>query len=613
VHFLDYAIIIFYIVALVFIGLMAKKKAEKGIDAFFLGERKISWWMLGVSGMASNVDITGTMINTALVYMLGVSGMLVEIRGGVVLILAIFMIFMGKWNRRSGAMTVGHWMEFRFGKDSQARWARGISAVGALVLSIGMVAYFTIGSGKFVATLLDLHDFMGLPGHIWGALLMIVLSLVYTISSGFLGVVYTEIFQSGFILVGIICVCTIAFISYSLPDSFTLSIPLADGTMGAMAVTKSQWSQIMPPWHMNFPEGSEYYSLNLFAVAIMFYVFKAMVEGMGGPNGYMAQRYFAAKSDRDADLMSLIWTLFLSLRWPFTVALAMMGVYYAQHIGPINDPEQVLPLVIKNMIPLGLKGLMISAFLAAGMSTFEATINAGAAYWVKDIYQAFISPNASEKKLVSHSRWSSLLIVVFGLILTIFIKSINEIWGWMMMSISIGILVPLMVRWYWWRLNGFGFSMGTVLGMAASILAAIFYPEATPAVSFCLVGIVSFAATIIFSLLTPPTSPEILENFFVKTRPFGFWNPVRNKLSPLLVKDIKDENKMDILSTVLAVPWQLFLFITGMVFMMKDWAVFGKSLFALILLTVGLYFLWYRRVISKVEERGQEKEAVPAL
>src|SRR6056297_94847 len=98
---LDYVIVVVYLLSLIGIGLYLQRKAGESIDSFFLGDNDIPWWALGASGMASNLDVSGTMIIAALIYAMGVQGFYIEIRGGVVLLLAFFMIFMGKWNRRA--------------------------------------------------------------------------------------------------------------------------------------------------------------------------------------------------------------------------------------------------------------------------------------------------------------------------------------------------------------------------------------------------------------------------------------------------------------------------------------------------------------------------------
>ncbi len=178
----DLIIVIIYLLAIVIIGLLMQKKASQGIDSYFLGNRKLPWWVLGASGMASNTDIAGTMINTAFIYALGTKGFFIEIRGGVTLIMAFLMVFMGKWNRRSQVMTQAEWMHFRFGTGKEGDFARIISAIAAIVMTVAMVTYFVIGAGKFVG------EFLGIE-PIYASLLMVVLAMIYTVASGLYGVV----------------------------------------------------------------------------------------------------------------------------------------------------------------------------------------------------------------------------------------------------------------------------------------------------------------------------------------------------------------------------------------------------------------------------------------
>ena len=152
-HPVDYGIIILYLGVLIGIGLFLQRRAAGSIDSFFLGNNRIPWWALGASGMASNLDVSGTMIIAALVYAIGVQGFYIEIRGGVVLVMAFFMIFMGKWNRRANVMTTAEWMQFRFGRGRQGNAARILAAVANLVFAIWMVTYFAQGAGIFLGKL----------------------------------------------------------------------------------------------------------------------------------------------------------------------------------------------------------------------------------------------------------------------------------------------------------------------------------------------------------------------------------------------------------------------------------------------------------------------------
>jgi len=179
-QFWDYVILVTYLSAMVTIGLLLQRRASKGIDSYFLGNRKLPWWVLGASGMASNLDVTGTMINTAWIFALGATGFFIEIRGGVALILAFLMIFMGKWNRRARVMTLAEWMTFRFGKGREGDSARILAAVSSIVMTIAMITYFAVGSGIFIGELLGIPSF-------WAASIMIVLAMIYTVASGLYG------------------------------------------------------------------------------------------------------------------------------------------------------------------------------------------------------------------------------------------------------------------------------------------------------------------------------------------------------------------------------------------------------------------------------------------
>ena len=111
------------------------------MESYFIAGRKLPWWALGISGMASWLDITGTMIIVSFLFMLGPRGLFIEFRGGAVLPLAFMLVFAGKWHRRSGCMTGAEWMLFRFGKGFGGQFARIAQAFSVVMLTIGMLAY----------------------------------------------------------------------------------------------------------------------------------------------------------------------------------------------------------------------------------------------------------------------------------------------------------------------------------------------------------------------------------------------------------------------------------------------------------------------------------------
>ncbi|MCK4578309.1 MAG: sodium:solute symporter [Candidatus Marinimicrobia bacterium] len=594
---IDYTIITVYLTAIVAIGLWLRKSAAGGIDAYFLGNRRLPWWVLGSSGMASNLDISGTMIIVALVYALGTKGFYIEIRGGVTLIMAFLMVYMGKWNRRSAVMTQAEWMKLRFGGGHQGQTARLISAIGQIIMTVAMVTYFALGGGKFLDTFLGIENYLGLPSEFWAATLLMVLAMTYTVTSGLYGVVWTDVFQ-GFFILAAIAYMAVTALAITLPETFAVSLPMFDGTFQRFQTTFAEWTSIAPRLSLDIDAGSQYSIYNLFGVAIFFYMFKVVVEGAGGTGNYMLQRYFAAKNDREAGLLSVFWVFLLSFRWIFIGAIAVIGVSLGT---AVSDPELVLPMVVESL-PVGIKGFLIAGLMAAAMSTFDSTVNAGAAYWVKDVYQLYIKKDASERQLMWQGYGASIVIVLFGLALTLLFKNINSIWGWITMSIGSGLIVPLLLRWYWSRMNGYGFGIGVVAGMSTAIIFKLLAPaEATEYSMFIATVVVSTLATVIGSYMTRPTEEETLAGFYRVTRPFGSWGRFKARLTETQQHAIDSENRRDIISILMAVPWQIVFFLFMMNLVYKTWgniALLG-TLFAV--LSVGLYYTWYRHLSKEVK------------
>ena len=165
-------------------------------------------------------------------------------------------------------------------------------------MTVAMVTYFVIGAGKFVGSFLEIEP-------IYASLIMVVLAMIYTVASGLYGVVWTDVFQGIFIFAVIMYISVMAMSIADLPEEFMVSVPMLDGSFTTIKTTLSEWSRITPPNEMNMPAGSTFEIYNLFGIAIMFYLFKVTLEGSSGAGGYMLQRYFAARSDREAGLLSL--------------------------------------------------------------------------------------------------------------------------------------------------------------------------------------------------------------------------------------------------------------------------------------------------------------------
>ena len=213
-------------------------------------------------------------------------------------------------------------------------------------------------------------------------------------------------------------------------------------------------------------------------------------------------------------------------RWTMVAGLVIMGYSVLQAGGPgaetiAQDSEQVLPVVLGQLLPAGVRGLVIAGLIAAAMSTFDSTLNAGAAYIVRDIYQSYINPKANAKQLMRMSKLATVALCIVGVAFAAIVPNINKIWGLITMGIGAGMFVPGFLRWYWPRFNGYGFAVGTAAGMLAALIfqAGLDWPLY---LSFPTVIGSAFVGAVGTSLLTRPTDDSILVRFVVQINPWGF-------------------------------------------------------------------------------------------
>jgi SSS family solute:Na+ symporter len=582
----DVVIIVGFLVAVTVVGYVLSRVASSGIEDYFLGGNKIPWWVLGISTATSNFDMSGTMIIVAVVFGLGYKGFLVEFRGGVGLSLALLLVFLGKWLRRSRVMTSAEWMKLRFGTDKQGRAAHLLSAVANILLSLGMIVYFSKGAGKFLTYFLPFDE-------VTCTAAMVGVGLFYTLLSGLYGVVFTDVIQMLLLTFTAIFVTVEAFAvapTVTLPDGLLdLNLePVTTAASGALVASDGAWSGIF----------------EFFGICVVMWFMRSILEGMGGVGGYTDQRFFAARNEREAGLLTLESIVLSLFRWTMVAGLVVMGYKLIQDGGVAaeliaQDPEQVLPVVLGELLPAGIRGVVLAGLIAAAMSTFDSTLNAGASYLVKDIYQSYVRPDATGEQLMKVSRWATIGLCVAGVGLAAIVPNINRIWGLITMGLGAGLFVPLVLRWYWPRFNGFGFAAGTAGGIVAGMVfnAALSWPIY---LSFPAIVGTAFVASIVGSLLSAPTPDRVLVDFVVQINPWGFWRRYENlaleqkQLTPKDARARTSEKLNDMLALCFSLPFQISMLLMAMAFVFHDWKTFGTFFTIWIVSMVGLYFFWYR-------------------
>jgi hypothetical protein len=189
--------------------------------------------------------------------------------------------------------------------------------------------------------------------------------------------------------------------------------------------------------------------------------------------------------------------------------------------------------------------------------------------------------------------------VGFGVVVGVVTPSINFIWGWITMSFSAGMLMPLLLRWYWWRFNGYGYAIGTGVGILGAIIQKVIAPSLPEWIAFIVVGMAAVIGMLAGTVFFPPTEESVLKKFYTKTRPRGFWHAVSQKIDDRITQAVKRENRRDLLALCFAIPWQLTLFLVPVHIMIRDWSRVGVFLSVLVVSSLGLYFFWYRHLRSE--------------
>jgi len=581
----DKLIIAAYFVTVLAVGIYFSKLASKGLNNYFLGDRAIPWWALGLSGTASNFDMTGTMVIVSFFFAIGLQGFWVAMRGGIALPYAILMVYMGKWLRRSQVMTTAEWMELRFGSGHAGKLARLLSAASNIIVTLSLLVYFIEGAAKFLAIYIPFSPIVC-------AILMIVVAVGYTATSGFYGVIYTDLVQEVLIL------------SVSLYIGFR-AFTLPNHAEALASATYPGWNSFWPQWQaapMTWLADPLIYQA--FGLCIMFWIARGLFEGTGGfSGGYAPQRFYATASDRDAGLMTATWIMLLLFRWMLVIGSVVLGLELARTSPEIAqllsaDPEKTLPVVVSQAVPSGLRGMLVAGMVAAAMSTFDSTINAGVAYWVKDIYQIYINPAASDRQLLQQSYIGTVAFAVVAVVLSLAIQNINEIWSWITGPLSAGLAAPIVMRWYWWRFNGYGFAIATGVGLITSVALRLMVPDVAFYLTFLITLGLSALGGVVGSYATAPTDMETLQAFWLRVRPFGAWGPVRNQLDESLVAQQTKANGLDISNVLVAVLWQLSTVVMVIALLLHMWPTLMVGAIAFGGLSLVLYWRWYRNLAA---------------
>lgn len=597
---IDFSIIAIYLLTTILIGVIIAKRASKDLDAYFLGDRGMPWYILGISNASGMFDITGTMW---LVYILFVYGLksawlpwLWPMFNQIFL-----MVYLSVWLRRSNVLTGAEWITTRFGNDRGAILAHISVVIYALVSVVGFLAYAFQGIGKFATEFLpwDLANILpGVSSANMYAILFMGITSIYVISGGMFSVVFTEVLQFGLMTVASIAIGIIAMIKVS-PDMLAKVVP-------------AEWTNIFFGWRLQLDWTGILNSANakieqdgysLFTIVFMLMMFKGVLVSMAGPApNFDMQRILATRSPKEAGLMSGFVNIALFFpRYMLISGLTVLALVFflpeLRTMGSAVDFEMILPYAIRNFIPVGLLGVLLAGLLSAFMSTFAATVNAAPAYIVNDIYKRYINPRAGNKKYVLLSKCASLAVVIAGMGFGMIVQSINSATLWIVSALWGGYAAANVLKWYWWRFNGYGYFGGMLAGIIAALVIPKILPTISALYSFPIILAISSLCCVLGSLFSKAESDEVLIAFYQRVRPWGFWRPIYNKVISLYPKFQKNKNFWrDWANIGIGLVWQISLIALPILLVIKKWLPMSLCIISIAAMTFLLKINWYDKL-----------------
>ena len=551
----DWAILAAFIMYALYAGFRERTRASQNLDEYFLAGRSLSGWKAGLSMAATQFAADTPLLVTGLVATAGIFAL------WRLWIYALAFLLMGfllapSW-RRVGVLTDAELTEVRYGHRAAAA-LRGIKAiyfgtiVNCTVLAMVLLAATRLAEpfllwdqwlpSVFFDVCVHIVQWAGVPFAIGGLetdtiwirstnnLLsigaIVVVTMLYSTTGGLRSVVTTDLVQFS---IGIVASLGFAWV-------------VVDHVGGLSALTQRIQEQFTTS--AGYPlTGNELLAFTPFGakdmtmMVLLVYGFQWLLQMNADGTGYLAQRSMACRTDYDARLAAMVFTvaqvLLRSLIW-LPLALGLL-VIFPPLPGSIDMAAREFTFIqgIDELLPAGLKGLMLVGMLAALASTVDTHLNWGASYWTNDVYRRFVCQSwlkraPSNRALVWVARGSNVLILVIALCILPWLSSIQMAWQ-VSLLLGAGMGVLLVLRWIWWRITSWGelACIMTSIVMAPLLLWSL--PDQEE-LRLLIMGIGSGMIGVAVSLFTGPEDHDRLATFYRRAQPPGFWGPIEQRI-----------------------------------------------------------------------------------
>jgi len=533
---IDWLIISAFFILSLAIGIIVSKKSGKDVTEFFLSGRKMPWWLLGISMVATTFSADTPNLVTDIVRTNGVAGNWIWWAFLLTGMLTVF-VYAKLW-RRSEVLTDLEFYELRY-SGKGAAFLRGFRAfyLGA-IFNVLIMASVCLAGIKIGGALLGLSPVETL-------LITCTITVIYSSIGGLRGIIITDFFQF------ILAMVATFWAAYEI-----VNLPQVAGLTNLL-----NHPDVIPKLNLipDIADTDLFIAVFIIPLAVQWWaVWYPGAEPGGG--GYVAQRMLSAKDEKNAIWATLLFNfMHYAIRpWPWIlIALASIVVFPDLDSLRVAFPNTIVgndlayPAMI-SFLPPGLLGLLVASLIAAFMSTISTHLNWGSSYLVHDFYRRFFVKGKSETHYVSMGRVFTVLLMVFSAFFALFLNNSLQAFG-IILQIGAGTGLIFILRWFWYRVNVYSELTAMIVSFLVAIMFEVIIPNNFSVEEKLIIGVtITTISWLIVTLITPPSSMETLQNFYKKIQPGGpGWKKVIEESEAKGINITGKKEKWDVPSGIL--------------------------------------------------------------
>ena len=528
-------------------GLAARRIASTGLQEYFLAGRTIKGWRAGVSMAATQFAADTPLLVTGLIASGGIF-LIWQLWVYGIAFLMMGFVFAAHW-RRANVLTDAEFTELRYSAHG-ALTLRTIKALyyGTLINCVVM-AFVLVAAVRIAEVFLPWHQWLN--PDLYQYLLQITRAIGFSISSAatdvnadiastnnLISIVvlvsFTLFYSAAGGLRSVIATDVVQF-ALAMLGTLAYAVVMVNATGGLSGLSDhivEIYGQARASELMSFSPTGSTLLMPFFVIMALQWFFQMNSDG----TGYLAQRSMACRTDREARIAAVVFAwlqiVLRSLIW-IVIGLGLLVLYpfgpqAAGSDGFVASREMLFVRGFDELLPPGLRGLMLTGMLAALASTVDTHLNWGASYWSNDLYdrlicRAWLKRTPGNRELVWVARWSNVLILVLAMIIMTQLGSIQQ--GWKMsLLLGAGTGSVLVLRWVWERINLYSELAAIVVALVASGLLLHLLPD--PDQEWLRLGfmaLLSTGAAVGITFITPRTEQHVLSTFYQRVRPVGWW------------------------------------------------------------------------------------------